>query len=71
MVRRKGGPGVPQKYRGIEYLVVKQTEGAWTWKVHAQPGPVHTIISGTAKGMNKNPAVEAAHRAIDKMLDAK
>jgi len=50
---------------------VKQADGAWAWKVHSQPGPIRAIISGTAKGMNKNPAIEAAHRAIDKMLDAK
>jgi len=72
MAMRKGGPPAPEKYRGIEYSVAKQGEGAWTWQVRPQPGgPVQTTISGTARGMNKNPAIEAAHRAIDKMLDAK
>jgi hypothetical protein len=71
MVMRKSGPAVPEKYRGIEYAVAKQAEGAWTWKVQPAPGPVRTIISGTVKGLNKNPAIEAAHRAIDKMLDSK
>jgi len=55
MVMRKSGPAVPEKYRGIEYAVAKQAEGAWTWKVQPAPGRVRTIISGTVKGLNKTP----------------
>jgi hypothetical protein len=60
-----------EKYRGVEYSVVRQTEGAWAWNIHPKDDQRGAITSGVATGLNKNPAVEAAHRAIDKMLDAK
>jgi hypothetical protein len=72
MAMRKGGRA-PETYRGVAYSVAKKTEGLWTWTLHPraeQSSPVisEAGISGTAKGMNQNAAVDAAHRAIDKML---
>jgi hypothetical protein len=64
----KKRPGtVAEKYRGVEYSIVKQgEEGPWAWKLRPrQLGD--PVISGTAKG-RQNDAIEAAHRAIDKLL---
>ena len=57
----------PEKYRGIEYSVAHQGEGIWTWKLHHKPERAGPIIAGTTKG-GQNEAIEAAHRAVDKML---
>ena len=64
---RKGG-GAPEKYRGVEYSVSKKTEGLWAWTLHAPTELGGSTLSGTAKGMNQHAAVDAAYRAIDKML---
>jgi hypothetical protein len=71
---RKGGRG-PEKYRGVEYSVAKKADGLWAWTLHPRTesgGPLAagTVLSGTAKGMNQSTAVDAAHRAIDKLLGA-
>lgn len=71
-VMRKGGSTIPEKYRGVEYWVAKQAESAWTWQLH--PKMEHggrPVTSGIARGMNQNAAVEAAYRAIGKMLNTK
>jgi hypothetical protein len=65
------GPAAPQKYRGIEYSVAKKADGLWTWQLHLKTEPGGPIVSGTARGMNPNAAIEGALRAIDKMLDSK
>lgn len=56
-----------EKYRGIEYSVAKQADGKWAWKLHAKTERLAPTLSGTAKG-TQNDAIEAAHRAVDKLL---
>ena len=65
---RKGGGRAPEKYRGVEYAVSKKAEGLWAWTLPARKEAGGGVIAGTAKGMNQNAAVDAAHRAIDKLL---
>jgi hypothetical protein len=69
--KKRQKPG-PERYRGIEYSVANKGEGVCTWKLHPkkeQAAPIMSAptISGTTKG-GHNEAIEAAHRAIDKML---
>jgi hypothetical protein len=71
LANRKSGPGRPEKYRGVEYSVAKQGEGVWVWKLHPETEQRSAVISGTARGMKKVTAVDAAHQAIDKMLASK
>jgi hypothetical protein len=71
MAARKHATPRTEKYRGVEYSIVRQTEGAWAWNIQPKVDQRGAITSGVAKGLNKDSAVEAAHRAIDKMLDAK
>jgi len=71
MAAQKHATTRTEKYRGVEYSIVRKTEGAWAWNIQPKVDQRGAITSGVARAMNKNAAVEAAHRAIDKMLDAK
>jgi hypothetical protein len=64
--RRPGRAG-PEKYRGVEYSVAKHGEGAWLWKLRTPGETGAPAPSGTVRG-RQNDAIEAAHRAIDKVL---
>jgi hypothetical protein len=57
----------PEKYRGVEYSIVKQGEGTWVWKLKAKTEHGAQTISGTTR-LGQNEAIEAAHRAVDKLL---
>lgn len=69
--KRRPGAG-PEKYRGVDYSVAKQSEGTWVWKVQPQAERGTRPISGQSMSgttrLGQNEAVEAAHRAIDKLL---
>jgi hypothetical protein len=65
----KRSPSGPEKYRGVEYSIAMQAEGLWEWKLHPTTERVGAVISGTTRALKKEPAVDAAYRAIDKMLE--
>jgi hypothetical protein len=60
----------PEKYRGVEYVVAKQGEGTWAWRLQAKTEHGAQTISGTTR-LGQNEAIEAAHRAIDELLGTK
>jgi hypothetical protein len=64
--KRPGRAG-PEKYRGIEYAVAAHGEGSWIWKLRMAGEKGAPAPSGTVRG-RQNDAIEAAHRAIDKVL---
>jgi hypothetical protein len=64
---KKPGHTGPEKYRGVAYTVAPHGEGQWTWKLRAASEGSAPAPSGTVRG-RPNDAVEAAHRAIDKVL---
>jgi hypothetical protein len=64
---KKPGHTGPEKYRGVAYSVTPHGEGQWIWKVRAASESGAPAPSGTVRG-RPNDAVEAAHRAIDKVL---
>ena len=68
-IKVTSGMTVPEKYRGVDYSIARQSDGAWTWKLEPKKDREWAIASGTAKG-TKNNAIEAAHREIDKMIAA-
>lgn len=57
----------PEKYRGVGYSIAKQGEGTWVWKLQAKTERGAQTISGTTRA-GQNEAIEAAHRAVDKLL---
>lgn len=67
--KQRPKPG-PEKYRGVEYSIAKQGEGTWEWKLRAKTEHGAQTISGTTR-LGQNEAVEAAHRAVDKLLGTK
>lgn len=64
--KRPGRAG-PEKYRGVEYSVAPHGEGSWIWKLRAPGENGAPAPTGTVRG-RQNDAIEAAHRAIDKVL---
>jgi hypothetical protein len=64
--KRPGRAG-PEKYRGVEYSVAPHGEGSFIWKLRAPGENGAPAPSGTVRG-RQNDAIEAAHRAIDKVL---
>lgn len=68
--KKKRPAAGPEKYRGIQYSIAKQGEGTWVWKLQAKTEHGAQTISGTTR-LGQNEAIEAAHRAVDKLLGTK
>jgi hypothetical protein len=64
---KKGRSKLPEKYRGIGYSVAREGDGHWVWKLHPEKQRDWPVTTGKERG-SQDSAIEAAHRAIDRLL---